>query len=115
LILSFCIWADGQSYHIIFNFFGDTVFMFFIVLTILMEAYHSYRHKIEHDKRWGVAAVASICIAFFIWNISQTGTPLCDPYSPIQGHAIWHILDAVSTFCLFRFYASEQSGSVTVR
>jgi hypothetical protein len=45
-----------------------------------------------------------------IWNISQTGTSLCDPYSPLQGHAIWHILDAVAAFCLFMYYASEHTG-----
>ena len=49
----------------------------------------------------------SIILAFVIWNVSLTGCPLCDPYSVIQGHAVWHLLCAVSLYCLFRYYVSE--------
>ena len=109
VLLTFCIWADGAPYHIIFWFFGDTVFMILIVLTVCVEALNSFVRKTTHDRRWGYGAVGSLVLAFFIWNISKTGTSLCDPYSLIQGHAIWHILDAVAAFCLFMFYASEHT------
>ncbi len=108
-VLSICIWADGAPYHIIFDFFGDTIFMVFITITIIIEGMNSYLRKMQHDKRWVWAALGALLLAFGIWNISQTGTSLCDPYSPLQGHAIWHILDAVSTFCLFIYYASEHT------
>jgi hypothetical protein len=107
LILAICIWADGAPYHIIFWFFGDTVFAFFISLTIFIEALNGYVRKMQHDKRWVAGALGMLLLAFFIWNITRTGTSLCHPYSLFQGHAAWHILDAVSTFCLFMFYASE--------
>ena len=109
VILSVFLLFEDKPWHILFWYFGDTMFMFFISLTILIEMLNSYVKKMQHDKRWGLAALASILLAFFIWNISKTGTSLCDPYSVIQGHAIWHILDAVSTFCLFMFYASEHT------
>ena len=109
VLLIFCIWADGAPYHIIFDFFGDTVFMVLIILTIIVEALNSYVRKAWHNKGWPLGAVGSLGAAFFIWNISQTGTSLCDPYSPLQGHAIWHILDAVAAFCLFMYYASEHT------
>jgi uncharacterized membrane protein len=109
VVLSFCIWADGAPYHIIFDFFGDTVFMSLIIITVLIEAVNSYIRKKHHNKRWVVGAVGALIAAFLIWNVSQTDTPLCDPYSPLQGHAAWHILDAVSAFCLFMYYASEHT------
>ena len=109
ILLSFCIWADGAQYHIIFDFFGDTVFAFLISLTIIIESLNTYLRRMQHHVRWVGGALGALFFAFFIWNISMTGTSLCDPYSIIQGHAIWHILDAVSTFCLFMYYASEHS------
>lgn len=108
VFLSFCIWADGrEDIHIGFDFFGDTVFAILIGLTVITEVLNRFIRGMHHDIRWAGAAFASLMLAFFIWNISGTGTSLCDPYSPLQGHAAWHILCAVSTYCLFRFYASE--------
>lgn len=109
-LLAFCIWADGAPYHILFWFFGDTVFLVFIVLTLGTEALNSYVRKMQHDIRWAFGALGALVIAFVIWNVTRTGTSLCHPYSLFQGHAAWHILDAVSTFCLFMYYASEHSG-----
>ena len=109
ILLSFCIWADGAPYHIIFDFFGDTVFMFLIGITVIIELLNSFIRKVQHSKAWVFGAFAALISAFLIWNVSQTGTSLCDPYSPLQGHAAWHILDAVSAFCLFMYYASEHT------
>ena len=109
VLLAFCIWADGQPYHIIFDFFGDTVFLFLVSITVIIELLNSYVRKVQHSKTWVFAAFAALISAFIIWNLTQTGTSLCDPQSPLQGHAAWHILDAVSAFCLFRYYASEHT------
>ena len=51
-------------------------------------------------------------VAFAIWNASQHG--LCDPQSLLQGHAVWHLLGAVSAYLLFRLWASERDYSSTV-
>jgi hypothetical protein len=58
------------------------------------------------DLRWGAGAVASIVVAFVIWNLAQG--PWCDPTSWLQGHAAWHLLDALAAYLLFRLYASEK-------
>ena len=42
---------------------------------------------------------------------SKTGSPLCRSDSLAQGHAVWHVLDAVAAWCLYRFYAAETVGS----
>ena len=109
VLLTFCIWADGQPYHIIMDFFGDTVFMFLIIITIVLEALNSFIRKMQHKKLWAIAAALSLGAAFAIWSVSLTDGCFCDPHSLIQGHAIWHILDALAAFCLFMFYASEHT------
>jgi hypothetical protein len=54
---------------------------------------------------YAAASLASILVAFAIWNASKAW--LCQPYSLVQGHAIWHLLGAVSAYFLYRYYASE--------
>ena len=113
VLLSFCIWADGAPYHIIFWFFGDTVFASYIGITVIIEVGNRYiRHK-HHDVRWALGAFGLLMSAFLIWNLTRTGTSPCHPDSLIQGHAAWHILDAVAAYFLYRYYASEHTEVTT--
>ena len=57
------------------------------------------------DLRWGVASLGTILVAFAIWN--ATKSQWCDSHSWLQGHAAWHLLDAVAAYLLFRLWASE--------
>lgn len=58
---------------------------------------------------WLVAAFLSFMIGFGIWLFSNTGGPLCDPNSGLQGHVFWHILAMGFTpFFLFFFLRSER-------
>lgn len=57
------------------------------------------------DLRWGAASLASILVAFTIWNATKDAW--CDPHSLLQGHAAWHLLDATAAYFLFRLWASE--------
>jgi hypothetical protein len=58
------------------------------------------------ELRWGAGALGSILVAFTIWNVTKTAW--CDPDSPFQGHAAWHLLCAVSAYLMFRLWASER-------
>jgi len=60
---------------------------------------------VRTDLRWGAGALAAILVAFAIWNVTKTHW--CDPHSLLQGHAAWHLLDAVAAYLLFRLWASE--------
>lgn len=46
------------------------------------------------------ASLATLAIAFIIWSLDITGV-WCNPNSLLQGHAIWHILGAISAVFLF--------------
>src|SRR5205085_9767195 len=107
-VLSTCIWADRQRGGMLYFGWGNVAFGGFIILTILLEAFTIFWRRIEHKPGWSFASMGAIALAFFIWNMSRTGHPWCDPYSYIQGHAAWHLLDALSVYCLFRYYISER-------
>lgn len=106
-ILTFCIWANFQDVDFIFRFFGNTVFAFFISLTILFEALNIFIRKMKHETVWAFLSLVTLLLAFLIWNLWQNNTSLCDPHSLIQGHGIWHLLNALSLYFLFRYYVSE--------
>lgn len=45
---------------------------------------------------WFWAAIGTFAVAFTIWLLSRTGMPLCAPQSALQGHALWHVLSALT-------------------
>ena len=93
------------------HYAGNAAFAFFILFAILFETLITYLRKTQIEKRWGFSSVASVLLAFIIWNLWQNDSPLCDPQSLIQGHALWHILCALALYFLFRFYVSEHSAA----
>jgi hypothetical protein len=108
IVLAISIYGNFQNIHFILNHFGSAVFGFFIIVAIVFELLNVYVKKMSHNKTWGVAALTCLLTAFTIWNLSLNDAPFCDPSSIVQGHAIWHILDAVAAYCLFRHYVSEK-------
>ena len=97
----------------VFQSWGNVVFGALLVVAIAVEV-RLWRRGAEQPEEgrtrmaYGAAAVASIGLAFAIWNASQHG--LCDPHSLVQGHAAWHLLCALSAYLLFRLWASEVGG-----
>ncbi len=55
-----------------------------------------------------LAGIGTKAVAFTIWNLDQNGT-VCAPQSLLQGHAIWHLLGAISLGLTFLYYRSEQA------
>lgn len=58
------------------------------------------------DRRLLASAVGLLAIAFAIWALDLTRV-VCDPHSPLQGHAAWHVLGAAAAWQLYRYYRSE--------
>jgi len=113
-VIALCEWAGTyQDYIPVIEYAGNAAFAFFIILAIIFEGLITYVRKTEIEVKWGIYGLISIISAFIIWNLWKNDSPLCDPHSLIQGHAIWHLLDAVAVFFLFKFYASEHSPKPT--
>lgn len=84
---------------------GNVAFAVLLAVAITTEV-RLHRRDRRTDLRWGAAALGTILLAFAIWNVTKTAW--CDPHSLAQGHAAWHLLDAVSAYLLFRLWASER-------
>jgi hypothetical protein len=91
---------------------GNAAFALLLVAATALEVLIMRRQEARAQRVYAYASLASILIAFAIWNAARTW--LCDPHSLIQGHAIWHVLGALSAYFLYRYYASEEVGDPAV-
>lgn len=57
------------------------------------------------------AAVGSLGAGFLVWNLDLSGI-WCRPESLLQGHAFWHLFDAVCVGLLYAYYRSDRGGEV---
>jgi hypothetical protein len=88
------------------NYSGNLAFALLLTFAVVLEVLIMRRGEARATRWYAYASLGSILVAFAIWNATKTW--LCDPGSLIQGHAIWHLLGAVSAYFLYRYYASEQ-------
>ena len=100
--------AENLGGHVpVVHHAGNLAFAVAIVAAVGVELALWRRADPRQDVRFGLSAVGALLLAFAIWSPAQTGSPLCDPTSLLQGHAAWHLLDAVAAYLLFRHYAAE--------
>lgn len=94
---------------------GNVAFALLLVTTLVLERQVARAGALALDTRWAWAAVATLAVAFAVWNTAKTGSPWCDPDGLYQGHAVWHLLGAVSAWLLFRLYVSERPAPAPPR
>ena len=87
---------------------GNAVFGILLLVAVVLEVIVIRRGETRTQRGYVYASLGSLLVAFGIWNAEKSW--LCDPSSPVQGHAIWHLLDALAAYLLYRYYASEQAG-----
>lgn len=88
---------------------GNVAFAVLLLFAALAEA-RWLRRRGSRGLGWGIGALASMALAFSIWNLAKDGGPLCHPHSLLQGHAAWHLLCALAAYCLYRLYAASATG-----
>ena len=96
---------------------GRTLFAVFVAVTVLVEAAVSYpalrpwAPGLIDPRRmpWFWAGLGTFAVAFAIWNVSRTGGAWCSPDSLLQGHALWHLLSAVSVGCFYLYFRAERT------
>ncbi len=108
-----CVRVQNLPYSMpLVGYFGNFIFGFFITVGTVFEALNSFVRKRNHDVKWGALSLGFLLLAFLIWSLWGNHAPT---YSLLQGHGIWHLLCAVSTYCLFRYYVSENPGRLAGR
>jgi len=88
---------------------GNAVFGLLLLAAVTLEVLIMRRGEALAGRVFGFASVATILTAFVIWNAARAW--LCDPHSLLQGHAVWHLLGAVSAYLLYRYYAGQELSS----
>ncbi|MEP9361596.1 ceramidase domain-containing protein [Nocardioides sp. CN2-186] len=91
---------------------GNVAFAGLLLTAVVLEVRLWRRGGTRTNLWWGAASLGAILLAFAIWNVTKSAW--CDPHSLLQGHAAWHLLDAVSAYLLFRLWASERPPARSV-
>jgi len=91
---------------------GNLAFGALLLTALVLERRLLLRGQERLDRRWILAAAGSLLVAFAVWSTAKDGSSLCWPGSVYQGHGVWHLLCAVSAYCLFRFYASGPASAL---
>jgi dihydroceramidase len=87
------------------------LFAVVLILAILVELVFARPLRNGALVRFYLLGILAKAVAFTIWILDQRGT-LCAPHSIVQGHAIWHLLGAVSIWLSFSYYRSERAEQV---
>ena len=83
-----------------------------LLVAIIFELMLHYVRKTKINASLGWASIFILLLAFAVWNLSRTQESiLCDPHLWLQGHAVWHLLDAVGACFVFLFYTTEVDQS----
>ena len=83
---------------------ANLAFAVLLLVAILLEVVLIRRRRSPGAARHGYAALAILLVAFAIWKVAQSDSPWCDPWSLLQGHGLWHLLDALAAYLLYRYY-----------
>lgn len=92
------VWPEARRY----------LFGALIVVALLLEASIHRTQRPAIQARWLIGALAVYVVAQIIWTLDLNHI-VCDPTSVVQGHAVWHVLTAVSAGLLYGYYQSDLS------
>jgi dihydroceramidase len=81
-------------------------FAIVLIIALLFEAFYRKQNKPNITVNTLRLGVGLLAVAYIIW-ILDNARLLCIKTSLMQGHAIWHLLGAVSVWFLYEYYASE--------
>jgi hypothetical protein len=85
---------------------GNSAYAALIGIFVASAVLEGVYGKTSRQHRWRVLALVSLALAFYIWNLDRAGR-FSSPDSWFQGHAIWHVLTAVTLGSAANFYRTE--------
>lgn len=109
--------AVGFTVSLLLPISSDVVFGGLVATSALVEGLALRRHRSRTTRKaWLLGAGACFGLAFAIWIPSRSSTgALCAPDSLLQGHALWHLLCAGATGCLYFYTRSEGTRDTPYR
>jgi len=91
---------------ILFKYLNLSIFIILMLILIVSFTSIIFSNKLIKKDIYIYTSGIVFLVALIVWKYSKTGQKLCNPSSLIQGHAIWHILCAISIFLMLKFYQS---------
>ncbi len=85
------------------------LFAVVLVADIVVELSFARPRRLGIEVRWYLWGIALQATAFAIWIADLTRT-WCDGSSLVQGHALWHLLNAAAIWTAYRYYRSERAA-----
>jgi len=85
-------------------------FAIVLIIALVFEYYFRVKDKPQINIRLLQIGIGLLAGAYIIWILDNTRI-VCFETSLLQGHAIWHILGAISVWFLYRYYASEAKAN----
>ncbi|SMB83578.1 hypothetical protein SAMN00120144_0739 [Hymenobacter roseosalivarius DSM 11622] len=75
-----------------------------VLCCIVLEAILFFRQDYRPPYRWFWAFWGSFLLGYGLWLLDVKHI-VCDPANHwVSGHALWHWLDALALYCVYRFY-----------
>lgn len=108
LILSYYVLANIFLGIIQYAYPATRRYLFALgIILVLIEEYQIHKNRqILSNKSLLISAIGLFILGFAIW-IADIIKIFCFPNSALQGHALWHILTALSAASIFLYYRSE--------
>jgi hypothetical protein len=78
-----------------------------ILTNLSLKVINYVQFRKERSIIWVILSLVFMVIAVKIrtLDVQKVG---CDPYSLYQGHAVWHLLTALSSFCSYAFFRFDR-------
>ncbi|CAG0962305.1 hypothetical protein GPROT1_00902 [Gammaproteobacteria bacterium] len=93
------VWPEARRY----------LFGILIASALILEAILHRRKQTTLQAKWLIAALGVYVVAQVIWTLDLNHL-VCYPTSVLQGHAVWHVLTALSAGLLYGYYQSEDQS-----
>lgn len=102
----FVFWGDfGLSMGILLNFqrTGRAIFIVLLILALSIEAYQ-YMTGSNYAIKPLITALAILGVSFVFWQLDLKGVLARPDNHYFQAHAVWHVVNSISFFYLYKFY-----------
>jgi hypothetical protein len=95
--------------RVVFDVLGFEVFSGLTTAVLLSEVLVA-RSSLHVQRRWLWVSLLLYIPALAVWRFSLSGDWLCDPSSLLQGHAVWHVITALSPGALYLYFRNGENS-----
>jgi hypothetical protein len=100
--------------RVVFDVLGLEIFAGLVGAVLLSEILVA-RSPLRIQRTWLWVSLVLYLPALGVWCLSLSGHVLCEPASLLQGHALWHVITALSPGALYLYFRNGERASATDR